>query len=92
MITPDLINGGFEAAGGLVILLLNIRCTHRDKAVKGINPWATGFFASWGLWNLFFYPSLDQWWSFAGGAFLVAMNFIWFGQLVYYSRKPHVAA
>jgi uncharacterized membrane protein YfcA len=87
MISPDVINGAIETGGGLVILLLNIRLTHRQKQVRGVNPWATSFFSTWGLWNLYFYPALGQWWSFAGGAFLVAMNFIWFGQLLYYSRK-----
>ena len=88
----DLLNRCFEAAGGFVILLLNIRCTLRDMIVRGVNPWATGFFASWGFWNLFFYPALGQWWSFAGGVFLVSMNFIWFGQLFYYSRRERHAA
>ena len=46
-----------------------------------------------GLWNLIFYPFLGQWWSFAGGVFLVTMNFIWFGQLYYYlnSERGQVA-
>jgi len=48
---------------------------------------ATGFFTSWGFWNLIFYPAVGQWLSFLGGAVLVTMNAIWFGQLLYYSRK-----
>jgi len=83
----DAINGAYECGGGFVILILNIRCTYRDKAVRGVNPWATGFFTSWGFWNLIFYPAVGQWLSFLGGAVLVTMNAIWFGQLLYYSRK-----
>ncbi len=83
--SPDLFNGLFEAAGGLVILLLNIRGTYRDKMVRGVNPWAVSFFTSWGIWNCWYYPAIDQWWSFAGAVFLASMNTIWFGQLLYYS-------
>ena len=48
-----------------------------------------GFFAAWGYWNLYYYyPSLDQWWSFWGGVGVVTMNTIWLGQLIYYSQHP----
>lgn len=83
----DLVNGLYEFCGGLVILLLNIRCTYRDKMVRGVNPWAVSFFASWGWWNCWFYPAIDQWFSFAGAVFLATMNAIWFAQLLYYTRK-----
>lgn len=83
----DAVNGTFELGGGIVILVLNIRGTYRDKQVRGVNPWATLFFTSWGFWNLIFYPAVGAWASFAGGAFLASMNLIWFGQLYYYSRK-----
>lgn len=86
----DAINGAYELSGGLVILALNIRCTYRDKAVRGVNPWATGFFASWGYWNLAFYSAVEQPLSLIGAAFLAAMNTIWFGQLLYYSRKERL--
>lgn len=90
--SPDLINGAIEFGGGLVILLLNIRRAYREKKVAGVHPWATSFFAFWGLWNCWYYPAIDQWWSFAGGVFLVTMNFIWFGQLLYYSTMEKRAA
>jgi hypothetical protein len=90
-VSPDTFNALYEIGGGFVILLLNIRCTYRDKAVRGVNPWATGFFASWGYWNCWFYPAMDAWMSFAGAAFLAAMNTIWFAQLLYYSRKDRLS-
>jgi hypothetical protein len=86
----DAVNGAFEMFGG-VMLCLNVLRTYRDKQVKGVNPWAVSFFASWGLWNLIFYPFLGQWLSFAGGLFLVTVNFTWFGQLYFYSRKEDLS-
>ncbi len=84
--TPDLINGTFEVLGGLAIGL-SVHALHRAKVVRGVSWPHVAFFTSWGLWNLWFYPSLDQWFSFAGGVFLVAINAIWLGQILYYTRK-----
>jgi len=72
--SPDFFNGLFEFAGGLFIIL-NIRQILKDKKVRGISIPATVYFALWGLWNLYYYPHLEQWFSFAGGVFLVITNF-----------------
>lgn len=42
------------------------------------------FFWAWGMWNLYYYPSLDQWWSFAGGLWIVFANGVWMCQILYY--------
>ena len=81
--TPDLINGLFETAGGLFIML-SIRTLHRVKLVRGVSWIHVSFFSSWGYWNLYYYPTLDQWFSFWGGVFLVAANTYWLGQIVFY--------
>lgn len=86
MMWPDLVNGAFETAGGGFILL-SIVNLHRAKVVRGVSWLHVGFFSSWGLWNLVYYPTLDQWFSFAGGAVLVAANIFWLGQILYYLRK-----
>jgi hypothetical protein len=86
VITPDLINGAFEAFGGFMLILSILRL-HRDKTVRGVSPIATTFFSAWGLWNLYYYPHLDQWLSFWGGAFLVTANIVWLCQMGYYIRK-----
>ena len=83
----DLINGAFELSGGFFIWL-SVRRTLRDKYVAGVDWMTTAFFAAWGWWNLYFYPSLDQWASFAGGVFIVIMNTTWVVLLIYYSRNP----
>lgn len=78
--TPDLINGLFEA-GGACAVGLSVRRLARDKRYAGMDPRQIGFFQSWGLWNLFYYPSLHQPFSFIGGAALATMNTIYLFQL-----------
>lgn len=82
MLTPDFINGCFEALGSAFVFL-HIRQIQKDKSVAGVSIPATIFFTSWGVWNLYYYPHLGQWWSFMGGIGIVTMNVIW----VYYMIK-----
>ena len=84
--SPDLINGFFEFVGS-AMLWRNAWQLHKDKMVKGVHWNATAFFAAWGYWNLYYYPHLDQWWSFAGGVSIVIANTVWLAQMVYYLRK-----
>ena len=79
----DLINGTFEFAGA-VCLWQNVRALFRDRVLRGIHWTPTTFFAAWGLWNLFYYPSLDQWFSFWGGVAIVAVNLVWLALVVRY--------
>ena len=90
MTFPDIINGVFESAGGFFIALSVFKLA-RERVVRGVSLIHVGFFTSWGFWNLYFYPHLDQWMSFAGGAFLVTVNAIWLCQIVYYLAREKVA-
>lgn len=72
----DAVNGAFEFFGGAVNWL-NVRQLLRDKKVRGVSIIPTFFFTSWGFWNLYYYPSLHQWLSFAGGAVIVGANAAW---------------
>lgn len=83
---PDIVNGTFEALGG-VFLWLNVLRLWRDKGYAGVNWQAIAFFAAWGLWNLFYYPSLAQWWSFTGGLVLVVANLVWLGLAFHFGPK-----
>ncbi len=83
---PDMVNGTFEFAGGAAILL-SVFKLHKDKIVRGVSWPHVSFFTGWGLWNLFFYPHLDQWFSFVGGMFIVTVNTIWLGQMIYWNRR-----
>lgn len=81
--TADIINGLYETFGG-VFITLSIRKLHADKRVQGVSWVPTAFFASWGYWNLYFYPHLDQWFSFIGGVGIVTANTIWLCQMWYW--------
>lgn len=81
---PDLINGTFESCGGFFILFSVIKL-YKEKIVRGVHWVHTSFFTSWGFWNLYYYPALDQWFSFFGGFFLVLVNTIWLSQIIYYN-------
>lgn len=69
----DLINGIFEALGGAAVWW-NVRTILRQKRYAGFSPATTIFFASWGLWNLWYYPSLGQIWSLFGGIIICVGN------------------
>ena len=83
---PDIMNGCFETVGGGMILK-HAWTLYKDKMVRGVSIFATCFFTFWGYWNLFYYPHLDQWWSFAGGLCIVVANCIWLSLMFYYGRK-----
>ena len=83
---PDIVNGSFELLGSPFILLSIIKL-HKEKMVQGVSWIHTGFFALWGVWNLFYYPHLNQWFSFIGGIAIVIANTAWLVQLIYYSRN-----
>ncbi len=86
MMTPDLINAVFEGLGGFIILL-NVKRIRKDKMVRGFDWRVMAFFTLWGLWNLFYYPHLGQWFSFAAGAWLVIVNAVYLSLMIYYIRK-----
>jgi hypothetical protein len=86
--TPDMINGSFELMGAF-FLLLNVRQLYKDKGLNGVHWAPTVLFSCWGLWNLYFYPHLGQWYSFAGGLAIVCVNTFWLGQIAWYVKvKP----
>lgn len=74
--TPDLLNATFEAVGA-AFLLADCRALHRDKQLRGIFWPGRVFWASWGLWNVFYYPAIGQMLSFYAGLLVLATNTIW---------------
>jgi hypothetical protein len=86
---PDLINGTFELVGG-ILCWLNVQRLRKDRRVQGVDWRVSAFFTAWGLWNLFFYPSLHQWASFAGGILLVLANTTWVTLALRYSSAQKV--
>lgn len=82
----DLINGCFELGAGIA-QTINCFKLYQDKQIKGVRVSVTAFFASWGLWNLYYYPSLDQWLSFGSGILICLANFVWVGLAIYYTNR-----
>lgn len=89
--TADLINGLFEA-GGAAFTLLNVARLVKDRCLNGVSWIPTAFFSAWGFWNLYFYPALGQWASFAGGCLIVLTNLVWLALVWYYSIETTIAA
>ena len=85
MSVADTINGIFEHLGALFILL-SVHKLAREKRVAGVHWGHMAFFTLWGYWNLFYYPSLEQWVSTIGGLWLVIVNTFYLGQLIHYTR------
>ncbi len=82
----DPVNGAFEMTGGLM-QLSNCYKLWRDKRIAGVYWPATAVFALWGLWNLLYYPSLGQWFSFIGGVTIVVANFLWVCMAIGYAKS-----
>ena len=82
---PDHVNGLFEFVGSLLTWVSAWR-TYRDRGYAGVYLPAVILFAAWGLWNLYYYPHLTQWASFAGGCSLVLANAVWIYLMIRYGK------
>lgn len=80
--TPDLVNALFEALGA-IFLLRHCWVLWKSKQARGVSLISTIFFASWGLWNIYYYPHLEQWYSFSAGLAIVSANCLWIWLIIY---------
>lgn len=87
----DFINGTFELLASFAILLTILKL-YKAKSAKSVSVPHVVFFTVWGAWNLYFYPSLGQWFSAASGVLVMLVNGTWAGMLAYYARKEHKEA
>jgi hypothetical protein len=83
---PDVINCLFELVGS-IFTLNHCRVLYKDKRVAGVSVLSILFFTSWGCWNIFWYPYLNQWWSFWGGISILFANLLWIYMILYYRKK-----
>ena len=74
--TPDLCNAAFELVGAC-FLAYDCRVLARDKQLRGVYWPGRVFWASWGLWNVIYYPAIGQHASFAAGLLVLAANAVW---------------
>lgn len=84
---PDIINGILFELGGAASIWLHVWQILKDKRSAGVSKLAVLFFNGWGIWNLYYYPHLHQWWSFAGGLFIVVGNSGWLSLMWKYRRN-----
>lgn len=84
----DMINGAFESCG-VFFIMLSIKRLRAEKEVKGVDWKHIAFFTTWGFWNLYYYPSLGQWFSWCGGLAITVANATWVVMLIYYGRRKH---
>ena len=86
MINPDIINGLFELVGSY-FTWMNAWVLWRASVIAGVYWQTTLFFTLWGVWNLIYYPMLDQWFSFYAGVLLVLGNVVWVGLVLKYKER-----
>jgi hypothetical protein len=86
MALNDIINGAFELSGSY-FCWRNVYQIYKEKRTMGVYIPTWMFFTSWGIWNLYYYPSLDQMFSFFGGISLVLANLVWVVLAVIYKRR-----
>lgn len=82
----DWINSLFVAVGAFVCWY-NVIVILRDKQVRGVAWWSTAFFASRSWWNIYYYPSLEQWASFSMCIALALANTTWVILAIKYTRR-----
>jgi ABC-type transport system involved in cytochrome c biogenesis permease subunit len=84
-LTPDQVNGLFELTGA-ILTARSAAALWASKGYAGITLPAVLFFTSWGGWNLFYYPHLNQMFSLVGGAALFTANVCWLSLMLYYGK------
>lgn len=91
IIEPDLINSLFEGFAGLMVLN-HCRVLHAEKMVRGVSVVSSFFFTVWGVWNVYYYPTLNQPLSFYGGLFVVVANAVYVWMMIFYRKCAKNAA
>ena len=88
--TPDQANACFETleelngilAGVLVFNHCRVLC--KDKQTRGVSLLSLIIFLSWNIYNTFYYPHLNQWYSLYGSLVLAASNILYCGMIIHY--------
>jgi hypothetical protein len=88
-IDKDFVNGSFELLAGFFVLN-HCRVLRLHKQARGVSLVSVCFFTMWGLWNLYYYPALNQPLSFYGGLFVVAANALYVGMMVSYRSSAFI--
>jgi hypothetical protein len=84
--TPDQINAFLIFVGSLMVFK-SCFIVYRDKSVRGVSIIANMYFTAWGMWNVFYFPHLHQYWSFGAEMCICTANILWISLMLYYKRK-----
>ena len=87
MVSPDLINSIFEGVAA-VSVLISVRQILKDREVKGVAWLGCLFMPVWSFWNVYFYATLAQGWSFLAAVSMSIAETIYVVLLIYYSHRP----
>jgi hypothetical protein len=84
--TPDQINALLIFIGSLMVFK-SCYIVYRDKVVRGVSLLANLYFTSWGMWNIYYFPHLHQFWSFSAEMCICTANILWLFLMLYYKQK-----
>ncbi len=74
--TIDISNSLFELVG-TIFTWMNVWYILKDREIKGIY-WPSSFYmATYGLWSLYYYINLSQWYSLTIGVAHVVGTLVW---------------
>jgi hypothetical protein len=82
----DNINAIFVAISGILILLSAVKVA-KNKSAAGVSPLTVAFFVAFGVWNLWFYSSLNQVGSMAAQTVNCTANIAWLALILIYRRR-----
>lgn len=86
--SPDLINAAFQLFASAFILN-HARVLWKSKQAHGVSMLSGAFFNAWGIWNVWYYPHLDQTLSFYAGVAVVLANTFWI-TLIWHLRRTEI--
>lgn len=79
---PDQINAIISVTGS-GFLWANVYSLYKEREVKGVHWGSVAYFTALGFWNLFFYSTLNQWYSALAGVSGVGANIVWLGMALW---------
>ncbi|XAI95940.1 hypothetical protein [Microcystis phage Mwe-JY26] len=84
--TPDIINAGFQLLAAFLIAM-HCRAVWKARDVAGVSIFATFCFALWGVWNVYYFATLGQVWSYYAAYACAAAHAAYMSLLLTFRRK-----
>jgi len=74
-----------------ILLAMNVRQLYQDKTVRGVSLWPVVLYDVWGIWDLYYFPSLNQWFSMCASFIACCINTVWLALAIYYTYFKRAA-